>query len=582
MREALEAEVRPPLTVRDVMSEPVRTIAPEVSMGEASELMSRWGHNGLPVVENGELVGLITRKDVDKAVRHDLAHAPVKGFMSRDVVTVAPDVELGEVERLLARRGIGRVPVVAAGRIIGIVTRKDVLRVEHGEGYFEGGGPSADQDAARRFREGVDRLLPERVRDLLRLVGQEAASAGVRAHVVGGFVRDMLLGHPNLDIDVVVEGDGVAFGELLAARLGARVKVHRRFGTAVVSLDRELHIDVASSRAEYYTRPGALPTVERSTLRQDLFRRDFTINAMAACLDPACFGAVLDPFGGFADLERKTVRVLHGMSFVEDPTRVLRAARFEARYGFQMDEATEAFARQASRMNLLAEVSGARVREELYDICDEPDPASIMRRLGDLDACEAVLPHGGTCQAACYAIEEALFGAVHLGELGLSRVDRRTLLVGALSSSGTREGASRWVRHLRIGRVQARAAHELAQAASVERALRDRRRMRDSRLASMLDPFSPETLVLLWARGDALARERVERHAGVLLHVKPAVSGADLIALGAQPSESFSAILAQARADRLDGIAVGRQAELSNLRRLAVREGLILPRKDTV
>ncbi len=580
VREALERTVKPPLRVIDVMSSPVRTIGPDVTMGEARELMARWGHGGLPVLSEGRLAGVITRKDVDKAVRHDLAHAPVKGFMGRDVVTVSPDVELSDVERMLARRGIGRVPVVSDGQLVGIVTRKDVLRVEHGDSYLERGAPSSRPEAARRFRDGVERVLPDDVREVLYRIGRHASDSAVRAHVVGGFVRDMLLGRENLDIDVVVEGDGVAFGLRLADELKGRVKVHRRFGTAVVTIGRSFHVDVASSRAEYYARPAALPTVERSTLRQDLFRRDFTINAMAACLDPTCFGEIMDPYGGLDDLAHGVVRVLHGMSFVEDPTRVLRAARFEVRYGFVMDRATEDYARQAVSLGLLAEVSGARIREELYDILQENDPVAVLRRLDEIGACEELLPVGGSCSAACYAVEEALAGMGRLMETGGVHVDRRVLLVGALSSSGTRDGADRWVRHLRIGREQARAATELSHAAGAERGLRDRRKMRNSRLAALLDPFSAEALVLLWARGDSLARERIEHYVSVVRQLRPAVSGSDLIALGAQPSEAFSAILARARADRLDGVVVGREAELANLRRLALREGLVKSGKD--
>ncbi len=194
----------------------------------------------------------------------------------------------------------------------------------------------------------------------------------------------------------MVEGDGVASPWSAAERLGARVKVHRRFGTAVIVFSREFHVDVASSRAEYYARPGALPTIERSSLRQDLLRRDFTINAMSACLDPGCFGAIADPYGGLADLRAGVIRVMHALSFVDDPTRVLRAARFEQRYGFSMEPHTEQLARRAVAMGVLDEVSGARVREELYDILDEADPVSVLSRLDELGALAPLLPSGAS------------------------------------------------------------------------------------------------------------------------------------------------------------------------------------------
>ena len=282
LREALVAEVHPPLRASDVMTAPVRVADPSWSMRRAGELMATWGHGGLPVVEHGKLVGLVTRKDVDKATRHGLDHAPVTGFMNRDMITVPPALTLGELETLLATRGVGRLPVVEDGAIVGIVTRKDVLRAEHGDAYLAGRVASAHPEATQRFRAGVEALLPAEVLGALHRLGEHAAQQGTTAYVVGGFERDMILGVANLDIDVVVEGDGVAYAEALAEQIGARIKVHRRFGTAVVGFSDRFHVDIASARTEYYARPGALPTVERSSLRQDLFRRDFTINAMAA------------------------------------------------------------------------------------------------------------------------------------------------------------------------------------------------------------------------------------------------------------------------------------------------------------
>jgi len=581
VREALEAVVRPPLRAADVMSAPVRTIDPDTHMADAGELMAKWGHGGVPVVDEGRLVGIVTRKDVDKALRHGLVHAPVRGFIGKDVVTVGPDMLLSELEQMLATRGIGRVPVVERDALVGIVTRKDVLRAEHGEAYLDHRSGGVHPWARDAFVAGVDALLPPSVRETLTNLGETADTGDFTAHVVGGFVRDMILGRPNLDIDIVVEGDGVAFAEAAASRLGARIKVHRRFGTAVIVFSREFHVDVASSRAEYYTRPGALPTVERSSLRQDLLRRDFTINAMSACLDPECFGVIADPFGGLADLKAGVVRVMHALSFVDDPTRVLRAARFEQRYRFAMDAHTEQLARRAVAMGLVEEVSGARIREELYDILDEEDPVSVLTRLDDLGALPALLPAGASRAEVLVSLRAVAQALESTNQVAPGRVSRRSAYLSAIGASGTRGSAVRWLRHFRVGREHSDAVLALAERGpSVVRSLQDRRRMKDSRLFRLLDPMPAATVVCLWALGDARARERIERYAGELANVKPAVSGSDLIGLGASPGEAFSAILAKARDDRLDGRAVGREAELANLRRLAQRAGILDPGKD--
>ncbi len=570
LRQALEVEVPPPLSARDIMSSPVRTVSPDMTMGEAGRLMATWGHGGLPVAESGVLVGLVTRKDVDKALRHGLGHAPLTGFMARDPITVEPELDLASLERLLGTSGIGRVPVVEAGTLIGIVTRKDLLRAEHGEAYLDRGVVRERSAASRRFMDSFEHLLPEDVRLAVRTIGTLADEAGLRAHVVGGFVRDMLLGRPNLDVDVVVEGDGLAFAEKAAEALGYRVRVHKRFGTAVLVASKTLHIDITSARTEYYTRPGALPTVERSSLRQDLFRRDFSINAMAACITPECFGTIADPFGGLADLERGVIRCLHSLSFVEDPTRVLRAARFEERYGFRMDGSTSALLRQAVDMDMLAEVSGARIREELLDIIDEVRVVPILRRLEELGAFTQLAPEGAESDRLLDELTHVVGAFESLSHRFARPPRRRVALVVPLVASAGRQPAERWVRRMRFGREYGTPALVAAERArAVLGMLRDRRKMRDSRLYFALDALPDEAVVYLWAVGGRLERERVERYLDVLAGVKPAVSGDDLAALGMQPGPGYSAILAQALADRLDGKAVGREAELANLKRLA-------------
>jgi tRNA nucleotidyltransferase (CCA-adding enzyme) len=352
------------------------------------------------------------------------------------------------------------------GELIGIVTRKDLLAAEHGDEYLDRRLPRARARSTERFLASVTSLLPEEAYKALHEIGRLAEEHGLRAHAVGGFVRDMLLGRRNLDIDVVVEGDGVAFAEAAAGELGARVKVHRRFGTAVLVLSRTLHLDITSARTEYYTRPGALPTVERSSLRQDLFRRDFTVNAMAACVNAECFGAIADPFGGLRDLERGTLRVLHSLSFVEDPTRVLRAARFERRFGFSMDSATEGLARRAVEMGVIDEVSSARIREEMLDIIDEDSPSAVFERLDDLGVLGVLLPEG----VAAHQAVEALYGTERAYRTLADTFDRtprrRVALVAALVAGSGRQAAERWLRKMRFGREYGEPALELAERAA--------------------------------------------------------------------------------------------------------------------
>jgi tRNA nucleotidyltransferase (CCA-adding enzyme) len=572
VREALEDEVRAPLNAREIMSSPVRTIDPETTMVDARDKMMRWGHGGLPVILDGKLAGLVTRKDVDKATRHGLEHAPVKGFMARDVTTVGLDASLQTLERILAGQGIGRVPVLEGDQIVGIVTRKDLLRAEHGDEYLDRRLPRAHAESGKRFLSSVDSLLPPKAESALREIGDLAQSEGLRAHVVGGFVRDMLLGTKNLDMDVVVEGDAVSFAEKAAEHFDARVKVHRRFGTAVLVLSPQLHVDITSARTEYYTRPGALPTVERSSLRQDLFRRDFSVNAMAACINPECFGTIADPFGGLSDLKRGVLRVLHSLSFVEDPTRVLRGARFESKYSFSMDASTEELARQAVEMNMLSEVGGARIREEMLDIIDEDDPAGIFERLDDLGVASVLVPEEADVPKTVAGLATTQRAYKVLARRFERLPRRRVALVASLAGTSNRSHAERWLNHLRFGREYSDPAIVVAERGhALTRRLDDGRKMKDSRLYRTLEGVPSESVVFLWGACSERGRGRIERYLDVLDKVRPEVTGDDLLEMGLQPSAGFSDILGQALDDRLDGKAIGRDSELANLKRIARR-----------
>jgi len=247
-----------------------------------------------------------------------------------------------------------------------------------------------------KLRENVARLLknrfPSKVVNFLMKVGKIADEKSLRVYLVGGFVRDLLLGVENFDIDFVVEDDGISFARYLVRRKGGRALFHRRFGTAQVTLPGDSRIDIATARKEFYEFPGALPKVEKGTLREDLYRRDFTINAMAIRLNPGRYGELVDFFGGWRDLKEGVIRVLHRRSFVEDPTRIFRAVRFEGRYDFFMDKETERLAIDALRQKILRRVSKERLREEIIAILEEPEPKKVILRLNKLGILKSIHP----------------------------------------------------------------------------------------------------------------------------------------------------------------------------------------------
>src|SRR3989475_5291242 len=219
----------------------------------------------------------------------------------------------------------------------------------------------------------------------LQEIGRLADDIGMPAYLVGGLVRDLLLGHKNLDVDLTVEGDGMTFARRLADQHGAGLKIFDRFATALVVFPDGFKLDVATARRESYAHPTALPTVRPSSIKDDLYRRDFTINALAIRLNVSRFGELVDFYGGLRDLEHKVIRVLHSRSFVDDPTRVFRAIRFEQRFGFRIEKHTLTLLKEAAASDLVHRLSGPRLRNEVMRLLSEQAPIRTIRRMAEFD-----------------------------------------------------------------------------------------------------------------------------------------------------------------------------------------------------
>lgn len=381
---------------KDIMSSPVKTIEPTINIREVGKILIRCGHSGLPVVEGKRIIGIVSRRDVEKANQRKLSHAPVKGFMRTQVISASPDTSIRELQKVMIEHDIGRLPIVDNEEIVGIVSRSDVLRALHGTEL-------ANRDRTIYLKTNPHELpeahaISELIRlsgwayDFLVAAGRLASEMGMRAAVVGGYIRDLLLGFDSDDIDLAIEGDGVAFAYELARHFQAEVKSFGVFGTAVVTLPTGKKIDVATARTEYYEFPAALPTVHFSSLRQDLGRRDFTINAMAIDVTPDEFGRILDFFGGYADLRRGLVRILYSQSFIDDPTRMFRAVRFEQRYGFSLESQTEQLMRSSINEAVCTQLSPERITRELIFIFKERRCRRILKRLDQVGLWSLLYP----------------------------------------------------------------------------------------------------------------------------------------------------------------------------------------------
>lgn len=384
----LPSFISAPLTARDLMSSPVKSVKPQQTISEAARLLLRYGHSGMPVVDDGKLVGIISRRDVDKAMHHNLGHAPVKAYMSRQVKTVEPDIPMTLIEDLMINHDIGRLPVCENGVLVGIVSRTDLLKTIHREyqGRFSTNFRLQCPVQGVEIKELLLQRLEPGLLKFLEIIGRLGQERDELVFLVGGIVRDLIIGCPNIDIDVVVEGDGPQLARQFAELTGSKVRNHDTFQTATVFVPEGYRLDFVSARREFYPYPAALPTVESARIKEDLYRRDFTVNAMAISLNPDSFGLLVDYFCGYSDLMEGLIRVLHNLSFVEDPTRIIRAVRFCSKYGWQIEEETYGFMLRALKEKRLAEVSLPRLWNELKQILLEDDPVPAVEQLAQLEA----------------------------------------------------------------------------------------------------------------------------------------------------------------------------------------------------
>ena len=380
-------------------------------------------------------------------------------------------------------------------------------------------------------------------------------------YLVGGTVRDILLGRPNFDVDVAVEGDAIEFARTLASELGGRCHPHGQFGTAVVHYGEGKHVDAVTARREVYATPAALPTVEPAGIQEDLFRRDFTINAMALSLKARGHGELVDPYDGQADLDQGVVRVLHDESFVDDPTRIFRAVRYESRFGFRMDEHTESLARAAIDGALVSRLSAARLREELIELLDERAAVASMVRLGNLRLAAAIHPR-------LVADEESAALFTRLRDLDAQYeldVPAWRLGLEILARALPREEVHALLHRLNLPKRDAR---HIAAAVVDGPVLAER--LRDGGLAAseivrLAEPDHPDAPLLALALADL---EPLREYFDRLQHVQLDIGGAELAELGLGESPRVGEILAELRRRKLNGELDGRESELAAAREL--------------
>ncbi|MDY6952633.1 MAG: CBS domain-containing protein [Thermodesulfobacteriota bacterium] len=565
----LRKHISPRHSARDLMSSPAIHVASHVSLKEAESLLTRYNVNVLVVLDADRPLGIISRQVIEKGLHHKLDDVPVREYMTTEIDQVHPDAGLAEIQEKIINNKQRLLPVTEGGRIIGVITRTDLLNTlvsrsgripELVEPGRERGRQVREKSVAKILKE----RLPKEVLGLLREVGAVADSIGYSAYAVGGFVRDIFLGQEDLDLDVVIEGDGVRFAHALGASLGGRVRAHEKFKTAVVVLPNGRKIDVATARLEYYRSPGALPTVEMGSLKLDMYRRDFTINTLAIGINPERFGTLIDFFGGQRDLKRKAIRVLHNLSFVEDPTRVFRAVRFEQRFGFKIGKLTSGLIENAVKMDFFKELSGRRLSSELRQILEEDKPIMALRRLdeyGLLKIVHAGIVYDKALEDLLSSVEKVL--TWHSLLFLEDSCKKWVVYLLALVRPFSPQEAQRVCRRLELReRFQKVLVHEKAMADSCLKSMEREKTATNSVLFRKLDHFRTEVLLYMMA---STLREEVKRaisHYYTRLRTTTTLlKGDDLKEMGFKPGPMYRKILDSLLDARLNGLLKTRQDE---------------------
>ncbi len=575
---ALYAKINPRRLARNLMSSPAIMANEETTCKEAKALVTRYNINALLVAESSPnamgFTGYITRQVIEKALFHHLETIPIREYMSTEISYVHPDADVVEIQDKIIGNKQRILPVVEDGQVVGVITRTDLLNtlVQQNRPANQEFSILDDKSSNKRLRM-VNNFLRERLskhlmKTLVQL-GETASQLDCSAYVVGGFVRDLFLYRKNEDIDVVIEGNGIAFAKTFAQAFGARTHTHQKFGTAVIIFPDGFKIDIASARMEYYQFPASLPVVEMSSIKMDMFRRDFTINTLAIQLNPGKFGRLIDFFSGQKDIKDKTLRVLHNLSFVEDPTRVFRALRFEQRFDFTIGKLTSSLIDNAVKMEFFKRLAGKRVYAELKLILKEENPAPTIIRLMDYDLLKVIHP-GIIIESDLKHLLDTTKKVTDWHDLLFidEPYERWAVFFMALIRHTDLQTTHEICQHLTIApRYATMFGENRIHAAQQVTRLEWHKRISNADVYNLLKAFKTEVILYMMVCTDSeIAKKRISLYHTRLRNVAITISGKDLLGMGLAPGPVFSKLLQAVLEAKLNGLVKTHEDELAFIR----------------
>jgi tRNA nucleotidyltransferase (CCA-adding enzyme) len=585
----LHRHIQPQPIAKEMMSQPAISISVNTTISQANDILTRYNITSVPVLpetsseeQDGTtplVTGFISRMVIEKAIHHNLGHLPVSEYMTSDIEVLSLNATLADIQELIIEHRQRLIPIVHERQLKGVITRTDLLnRLVNDPSHLpknllhESEHPSLTR--TRNINALIIECLSKKVITLLKTIGEVADTLGFNAFAVGGFVRDLLLKKNNLDLDIVIEGNGIAFAKKLAEVLGGRVKTHERFATAMVVLPDGFKIDIATARLEYYEYPAALPTVELSSIKLDLYRRDFTINAMAVQLNPDSYGTLNDFFNSQNDLKQRAIKVLHNLSFVEDPTRIFRAIRLEKRMDFQIVEHTRRLIKNAVKMDLFGKDDDPRLLTELQIILSEENPLPAIQRLAEFDLFRFlwpdVTPPLKIDRRFMHILTQAYRALSWYRLLYLSDPCEAWMLyllaiMGRATSAELRAFCKRFQMPHKITETL---LNQKDHAEKIANLMAGRRTMSNSEIYRLLCNLDIEGLLYLMA----IARKNdikmaVSSYVTTLRRVRPQLTGERLKEMGYKPGPAFTTMLNDLLDIRLDGIALSEADEEAFIRK---------------
>jgi len=559
LQEILKRKIRPRLLVKEVMRSPVPVVFPDMSAAEVKKIMKEHSMDIVPVQEKDKIVGSISREKVENIISYHSSRVPIRSFLSWKFISISSNLSLKKAQEVMIQKETPWLFVFREEKLIGVISSLDIFKALN-----RGFSPFPEENV----KELLQKRVPPKIMRILFEAGKIASEMRFPIFIVGGFVRDLILGNENLDIDLVVEGDGIGYAKKLAKRLKVPVALYEDFGTATLNLAEGFKLDVATSRSEFYPRPAALPRVKPAPLKEDLFRRDFTVNAMAISINPSDFGKLIDFFGGKRDLERRKVRVLHPRSFIDDPTRIFRAIRFEQRYRFSLDEVTERLLKQALNNKVFRYLSGKRLKEELVQLLEEERPEKCVRRMHQLGILQEIHPKI-SLNSYREKILSRLVDAIAFYEVLTGTKIRKWLIrLSVLMGKCQKEEIADFCKTYHFTREEKETLNLATN--QVKKILRKLKlaHLKPSSLYYFLKDYPPDILILAMAKTeDNTVKKRIALYFTRLSKVELEIDGNDLKRMGYKPSPQFSKILEETKKAKLDGLIKTREEEIEFVRK---------------